>query len=420
MPDAIVVRGLGKRYRRADRDRTWTLQQAVLAGFTTLWRKEYFWSLRDVSFSVARGRMCGVLGRNGAGKSTLLRLLGGVGVPDEGTLAVRGRVGGLLELTAGFHGDLTGRENVMVGGVVRGLRRRDVQARFSSIVDFAELAPVIDHPLRTYSSGMQMRLAFAVAIHCEPDVLLVDEVLAVGDLGFQEKCLEATGRLRAQGAAIVVVSHDLSMIAAMCDDAVYLRAGRVAASGAAAAIAEEYRAAVYEETAPAPPRPAPAVRSDAAPALVLGKTRFGSLEAVLEQVRIVWLDPDDRQGHGRLRVTLSCRSDRAVEAAIISVKILRDDGRVCYETSTESARVPVPTLLGALTASVDITGMALDPGSYYVDVGLYERAWKHAYDHHSWVYPLVIESAIGDHAAPEEWASAWSIDSAPFATQPDG
>jgi lipopolysaccharide transport system ATP-binding protein len=407
--DAIVVRGLGKRYRRADRNRTWTLQQAVLAGFTTLWRKEYFWSLRDVSFTVAQGRMCGVVGRNGAGKSTLLRLLGGVGMPDEGSLAVRGRVGGLLELTAGFHGDLTGRENVMVGGVVRGLRRREVQSRFNSIVEFAELGPVIDHPLRTYSSGMQMRLAFAVAIHCEPDVLLVDEVLAVGDLAFQEKCLEATARLRARGAAIVVVSHDLSMIASMCDDAVYLRNGRVAAFGGAGVIADQYRAAAHDETLSPPP--AEPARPDPVSPLVLGKTRFGSMEAVIEQVRIVWLEPDDRHGHGRLRVTLSCGSDGAIEDAIVVVKILREDGRVCYETSTEAARMIVPTLQGQLTVSVEITGMALDPGSYYVDVGLFERAWKHAYDHHSWVYPLVVESAIGDRAAPEGWIPTWSIDS---------
>ncbi len=417
MQDAIIVRGLGKRYRRADRNRTWTLQQAVLAGFTTLWRKEYFWSLRDVSFTVARGRMCGIVGRNGAGKSTLLRLLGGVGVPDEGTLAVRGRVGGLLELTAGFHGDLTGRENVMVGGVVRGLRRRDVLARFGSIVDFAELAPVIDHPLRTYSSGMQMRLAFAVAIHCEPDVLLVDEVLAVGDLAFQEKCLQATGRLRARGAAIVVVSHDLSMIATMCDDAVYLRAGRVAGFGPAGAIADAYRAAVHEETVPT--LLAETGKRETTPPLVLGKTRFGSMEAVLEQVRIVWLDPDDRHGHGRLRVTLSCRSDGAVEAAIAAVTILRQDGRICYETSTEAARIIVPTLQGSLTVSVEITGMALDPGRYYVDVGLYERAWRRAYDHHSWVYPLIVESAIGDRTEPEQWTASWSMDSGPLPSQPE-
>jgi lipopolysaccharide transport system ATP-binding protein len=416
--DAIVIRGLGKRYRRPDRNRTWTLQQAVLAGFTTLWRKEYFWSLRDVSFTVARGRMCGVVGRNGAGKSTLLRLLGGVGVPDEGTLAVRGRVGGLLELTAGFHGDLTGRENVMIGGVVRGLRRREVQSRFNSIVEFAELAAVIDHPLRTYSSGMQMRLAFAVAIHCEPDVLLVDEVLAVGDLAFQEKCLDATARLRARGAAIVVVSHDLSMVASMCDDAVYLRNGRVAAFGGAEAIADQYRQAVHEETHPTPPALAPA-EPDAASPLVVGKTRFGSMEAVIEDVRIVWLEPDDRHSHARLRVTLSCGSERGVEDAIVVVKILRQDGRVCYETSTEAARMIVPVLQGQLTISVEITGMALDPGSYYIDLGLFERAWKHAYDHHSWVYPLVVERAIGDRAEPEGWVPTWSIDSGPISTRTD-
>ena len=350
---AIAVRGLGKRYRRPDRNRTWTLQQAILAGFTTRWRKEYFWSLRDVSFTVERGRMCGVVGRNGAGKSTLLRLLGGVSVPDEGTMTVRGRVGGLLELTAGFHGDLTGRENVMVGGVVRGLRRREVLSRFGAIVEFAELAAVIDHPLRTYSTGMQMRLAFAVAIHCEPDVLLVDEVLAVGDLAFQRKCLEATSRLKAQGVAIVVVSHDLSTVATMCDEAVYLRGGQVVASGAAAGIVKQYQDSVWDETIRLTP---PAGRVAAAPPptddlVLVGKTRFGSMEAVVEEVRLLWLEPDDRHHDSRLRITLSCHSDHAIEGAIVGLTIVHQDGRVCYDTSSEAAQITVPTLHGRVGLS---------------------------------------------------------------------
>lgn len=410
MPDAVVVRGLGKRYRRFDPTRTWTLQQAVLTGFTRLPRKEYFWSLRDVTFTVPQGRMCGVIGRNGAGKSTLLRLLGGVGVPDEGTLRINGRVGGLLELTAGFHGDLTGRENVVVGGVVRGLRRREVLARFDSIVEFAELAAVIDHPLRTYSTGMQMRLAFAVAIHCRPDVLLVDEVLAVGDLAFQRKCLDATSGLRAQGAAIVVVSHDLPMVAMMCDEAVCLQGGRVVAAGAAAGIVGEYQAAdLHAEPAPRVEAAPAEVGAGAGSTLVMGKTRFGSMDAVLEQVQVAWTDPDERDGHGQLQVALSCRFERTVEAAIV-VKILRQDGRVCYETNTELGGQLVPAAQGRLRASVEVSGVSLDPGPYYVDVGLFEREWKHAYDYHSWVYPFVVTKAGGDRAVTDRWRAVWSME----------
>jgi lipopolysaccharide transport system ATP-binding protein len=352
-----------------------------------------------------------VVGRNGAGKSTLLRLLGGVGVPDEGAVSIRGRVGGLLELTAGFHSDLTGRENVMVGGVVRGLRRREVRERFDAIVAFAELAAVIDHPLRTYSTGMQMRLAFAVAINCHPDVLLVDEVLAVGDLAFQRKCLDATSQLRTQGTAIVVVSHDLPMVATMCDDAVHLRGGRVVGAGAAAAIADEYYASMHPETVKQAPAAAAAIVSEPASQLVWGRTRFGSMDAVFDQVQIGWLEPDEPEAHGQLQVALSCKAERPVQVAIF-VKILSEDGRLWYETNTEAARVIVPTLDGSLTASVQIDGISLDPGTYYVDIGLFEREWRLAYDLHSWVYPLVVQRPAGVRPVPGPWEAAWSVQGA--------
>jgi lipopolysaccharide transport system ATP-binding protein len=355
--------------------------------------------------------MCGIVGRNGAGKSTLLRLLGGVSVPDEGTMTVHGRVGGLLELTAGFHGDLTGRENVMVGGVIRGLRRTTVRSRFSSIVEFAELAAVIDHPLRTYSTGMQMRLAFAVAIHCEPEVLLVDEVLAVGDFAFQQKCLEATSRLRAQGAAIVVVSHDLSTVATMCDQAIYLRGGQVVAAGAASTIVEQYQNSVWAETVRLTPA-AELLAAGSGTTLAVGETRFGSMEAVVEDVQLTWLEADDRHRDTRLRITMTCLSDHAIEGAIVGLTIVHQDGRVCYDINTEAARITVPTLDRRLALSVEIAGMSLEPGRYHVDIGLYERGWNHAYDYHSLAYPLVVEGAIGGASRFESWRAVWAIEPA--------
>jgi lipopolysaccharide transport system ATP-binding protein len=193
-----------------------------------------------VSFQVARGRTLGIVGRNGAGKSTLLRLLGRVGAPDAGRLHVEGRIGALLDLGAGFHPDLTGRENLFVAGVVGGLERRELVARLDAIVAFAELEEFIDSPLRTYSTGMQMRLAFSVAVHIEPDVLLVDEVLAVGDAAFQHKCLERIRRFQRDGCTIVIVSHDTAMIRDLAEEALWLRSGRMAAYGPAGRIVEQY------------------------------------------------------------------------------------------------------------------------------------------------------------------------------------
>ena len=181
MRGTVVVQGLGKQFRRYHRDRPVTLKEAVVRGLRQMKPVEQFWALRELSCSVAAGRTLGVIGNNGAGKSTLLRLIGGVGRPDEGSVQVHGRIGALLDLGVGFHPDLTGRENVFVSGVIAGLTRHEVTQRFDSIVAFAELQQSIDSPLRTYSSGMQMRLAFAVAIHTEPEILLIDEVLAVGE-----------------------------------------------------------------------------------------------------------------------------------------------------------------------------------------------------------------------------------------------
>ena len=244
MPPAVSVRGLGKRFRHARVDRAWTFQEIFQRGGRGVGAGEAFWALRHVSFELEPGRMLGLLGRNGAGKTTLLRLVGGVGVPDEGGVEVRGRVGALLELGAGFHPELTGRENVWVGGVASGLSRREVRERFDAIVAFAELEAFIDDPLRTYSSGMQMRLAFSVATSVAADVLLVDEVLAVGDLPFRARCSERISELRAGGCAVILVSHDPEQIRSLCDEALHIEGGRVVASGAAGAVVESYLASL--------------------------------------------------------------------------------------------------------------------------------------------------------------------------------
>lgn len=240
MRNSIVAQGLGKQFRRYHHDRPWTLQEVFQRGVHGIKPVERFWALRDVSFTIAPARMVGVIGRNGAGKSTLLRLIGGVGRPDEGRITVHGRLDALLDLGAGFHNDLTGRENIFVSGVINGLTRREVAEQFDAIVAFAEVEEFIDFPLRTYSTGMQMRLAFAVATHTHPQILLIDEVLAVGDVAFQRKCFDRIGRFKAEGCTIVLVTHDTALVAKMCDEALWLHGGRLVAYGAASEVADQY------------------------------------------------------------------------------------------------------------------------------------------------------------------------------------
>jgi lipopolysaccharide transport system ATP-binding protein len=230
--DSVIrARDLGKKYRRYSADRPFTFQEAVVKGLRGLRPEDYHWALRGLTFDVRQGSMLGVVGHNGAGKSTLLRLLGGVGRPDEGSLILEGAVGGLLDIGAGFHPDLTGKENVYVNGIISGLLRSEVDARFDDIVAFAELEDVIHDPLRTYSTGMQMRLGFAVAAHTDPDILLIDEVLAVGDVAFQQKCIDHIRRLQRVGKTIVYVSHDANQIREMCDDAILLWKGEMIQHG---------------------------------------------------------------------------------------------------------------------------------------------------------------------------------------------
>jgi lipopolysaccharide transport system ATP-binding protein len=249
MQDAILVENVGKRFRRYHAEKPVTLMEAALKGFQRVKPLDELWALRGVSFEVAAGEMIGVIGHNGAGKSTLLQLLGKLAHPNEGRIKMRGRVGALLDLGAGFHGDLTGRENVFVTAIVAGLPRQEVARRFNQIVDFAELERFIDNPVRTYSTGMMMRLAFSVAVHSDPQILLVDEFLSVGDLSFQAKCLNRIAEMKAEGCAIVLVSHDVNQVERLCDRALWLKHGTVVAYGEPMLVAGQYTTEMRSQTA---------------------------------------------------------------------------------------------------------------------------------------------------------------------------
>ena len=243
---AVSVHDLGKRY--------W-LRQAVPATFQqTLMEmvrgvgSNPFWALRHVSFDVGPGESIGIIGANGAGKSTLLRLVCGLGRPTSGEVRVRGRVAALLELGAGFHSHLTGRENLYVSAIVSGLRRRQVKALFDTIIDFAELRDFIDQSLRTYSSGMQMRLGFSVAVHVDPAVMIIDEGLSVGDGHFRRKCLERIQSFRRRGKTLLMVSHDMNIVRSFCTRALWLRRGTVVADGPINDILPRYEASIHQET----------------------------------------------------------------------------------------------------------------------------------------------------------------------------
>ncbi|HEX4228629.1 MAG TPA: ABC transporter ATP-binding protein [Bryobacteraceae bacterium] len=209
-------------------------------------RDSRFWALRDVSFSVDRGESLALIGRNGAGKSTALTLITGLTAPDSGTVRVVGRISPLLQLGAGFHTDLTGKENLYLNAAILGMHRKDVIRLFDTIVEYAGVGEFMDQPLRTYSSGMTLRLAFAIAIHIDPEVLLVDEVLAVGDASFRDKCRESIERLQRKGASLLLVTHELSSVKSLCDRVVWLNHGEVVLAGTPGEVLPRYEEALHK------------------------------------------------------------------------------------------------------------------------------------------------------------------------------
>src|SRR5437773_4511968 len=247
--NAIEVAHVSKIYRRyAQRKQFATLKSALLSRslIADLKPDQTFSALRGVSFSVAAGRTFGIIGRNGSGKSTMLKLVAGITKPTSGTVTVQGRISALIELGAGFHPEISGRENVLINGIMLGLTKREIQERFDEIVDFAELLEFIDAPVKTYSSGMYMRLGFAVAIHVDPDVLLIDEVLAVGDEAFTHKCLDKFGEFRRRNRTILLVTHSLPLVERFCDEALWLDGGRAMTHGDPKRVVGAYLTAVEE------------------------------------------------------------------------------------------------------------------------------------------------------------------------------
>lgn len=242
---AIIVEGVSKKFRLFH-ERNQTLKSAVMRGRRVV--ADDFWALRDVSFEVPRGQTLGLVGRNGSGKSTLLKTLARIYQPDEGRIVLNGRVSSMLEVGSGFHPELSGRENIFLNGSILGLTRKQVTARFDEIVDFSGVEAYIDQPVKNYSSGMYVRLGFAVAVHTEPDILMVDEILSVGDGAFRKKSRQKFLEFTGQGRTVILVSHSLSQIRSMCQQTAWLHDGRLRALGPTDQVVDAYEATIEAES----------------------------------------------------------------------------------------------------------------------------------------------------------------------------
>jgi ABC-type polysaccharide/polyol phosphate transport system ATPase subunit len=413
-PAAITASGLAKVYRKhAQRNQFKTLKSALLTGsvLSDLSPADTFTALDEVSFEVPRGSTFAVIGENGSGKSTLLKLVAGITKPTRGTLVVDGRVSALIELGAGFHPEISGRENVAINGIMLGLTRKEIEHRFDEIVEFAELADFIDAPVKNYSSGMYMRLGFAVAIHVDPDVLLIDEVLAVGDEAFTRKCLDKIAEFHRRGKTIVFVTHTLSLVERMCDDALWLRHGKAVGRGDPRRIVgaylsyvaggEDERLAQREARALASTEDAAGadeVWTDGPPAGGYRPGRWGNGAVQIRGVRFV--DARGRERHvfvpgETIAVTLTVEAAEPLEDFVFGGGLFSADGTNVYGTNTEIEGFVPRRLAGAAEVRLVLEGLSLVEGTYLVDVAAHRRDGT-PYDYHRGLHRLQVKSRLKD------------------------
>jgi ABC-type polysaccharide/polyol phosphate transport system ATPase subunit len=391
---AVAIREVSKRFRLHRGRRVSTVKDFfVRGGAGGLFSGEALWAIRDLTLDVTRGRMVGLIGSNGSGKSTLLKLIGGILKPTVGTIQVDGRVSALIELGAGFHPDFTGRENIQVNGILLGLSRAEVRERFDDIVAFAGLAPFIDNPVKTYSSGMYMRLGFAIAVTVDPDILLIDEVLAVGDEAFQHKCVGKIQEFKARGKTIVLVSHDLGAVERLCDEAVWMDGGRLMAQGPTREIIDRYLNHVAREEA----RALGAEHRQAEAAARAGSAqRWGSREVEITAVRVLDARGEERYLYDAgeaCTIHLTFRAARPVEDPVFGLGVFRRDGLCCYGTNTAIDGLAWGKVAGDGELTVTIERLDLVEGEYLLDVAVHARD-GYPYDYHSRLYAFAVRSRL--------------------------
>ena len=413
---AVEIRDVRKIYRRYGRRKSFgTLKSALLSGgvLRNLRPDSTFLALDGVSLDVDAGRTVGIIGRNGSGKSSLLKLIAGIGKPTSGTVRVSGRVSALIELGAGFHPEISGRENVFINGMMLGLSKAEIARRFDDIVSFAELGEFIDEPVKTYSSGMYMRLGFAVAINVDPDVLLVDEVLAVGDEAFTHKCLEKFADFRRRGKTIVLVTHTLDLVTRLCDQAVWLDGGKLRASGDPKRVVDSYllEVASGENRAAADTVPDAAATAPESN----GAGRWGSREAEIEQVDL--LRGDGQPAHvfesGQpMRIRVRLRAQRPLHDFVFGIGIFTADGVCCFGTNTAIEGNVPRELSGSGEFVVDVDRLDLVAGAYKLDVAVHRQDGV-PYDYHRLLYSFRVASAVKDtgiYRPRHRWTFGGGID----------
>ncbi len=415
--NAIEAKALHKFYRRhANRHKFLTLKSALVDGtlFKDLRGQGHFEALKGLDFEVEEGKTLSVIGENGSGKSTLLKLLAGISKPTIGTLVTRGRISALIELGAGFHPEISGRENIFINGIILGLTRRKIQEKFDEIVRFAELEEFIDSPVKSYSSGMYMRLGFSIATHVDPDILLIDEVLAVGDASFVPKCLNKISEFKRQGKTIVFVSHDLSTVERISDEVIWLKEGRIQMRGYPKRVVDaylEYIGKKDEKKAEVRHQEETEAVEDMEPNI---EKRWGSREMEISNVRM--LDQHGREKYiyeagEAFDVVFDLSTSEEQKDFAFGLGIFDSSGTCCYGTNTEIERFKSRSFNGKGIVRISVDRIDLVNGTYFLDVAVHKRD-GYPFDYHHFQYTFRVTSThrdVGIARIPHQWSFSDSI-----------
>ena len=363
---AVVIDGVSKRYRLY-RERNQSLKAALLRGGRA--KYDEFWALKDVSFEIPKGSTFGLIGENGSGKSTLLKCIARILRPDSGTIATAGSLAALLELGSGFHPELSGRENVFLNGSILGMTKGEIETKFDEIVDFSGIRQFIDQPVKNYSSGMYVRLAFSVAINVDPDILLVDEVLAVGDSNFQDKCMEKFADYRRAGKTVVVVSHAMGTLRTLCDEAAWLTHGTLSEVGRASEVVDTYVDTGHAEHELLPS----------------GGTRWGSGEVRLTNVAL--LGPDGRpttsvRTGDKITLRIDYDAREPIDQPVFGFSLENLEGVYVWAHNSFDGNFVPDRISGPGSIQLVIDSLMLQPGTFDLLASAVDHTMTHTYDFH--------------------------------------
>lgn len=349
-------------------------------------RKNEFWSIDDVSFEVKRGETLGLVGPNGSGKTTMLKMINGIFWPDKGKITVKGRIGALIAVGSGFHPLLTGRENIYVNGAILGMTKSEVNQKFDTIVNFSGIGEFLDSPVKHYSSGMYVRLGFAIAVHSECEILLIDEVLSVGDIEFQTKCMEKINELGRKGVTKIFVSHSFDAVQKLCQKCIYLNHGKIRSYGETNQVLEDFKKDVT-----------------AGEVLDTGALRYGNREIEINKIEL--MDSSDNQKQEftrgeRLKIKISFYAKSLIENPIFSIMAWNDKGYMVYGTQTKRVEFETGKIQGKGEITHTIEVLLWHTGKYWLSIGCRDSNENITYDHHTNMNSLIVKKGPG---IPNEW-----------------